>query len=224
MEKLNKLVELAKKATPGKWWIDSHGHTMVVFSGEAGGVEVVFATDNDMGPLVRHEDTGNLSHWRNDNDATFIAAANPTTILTIAEAFRALEQRAEAADAALERESDIHIDTAESMREWRLRAEAAEAKLAELEKQEPNTCDACVHVLASLGFNYKTAKLKDVLAEVKSIRSASAVSLVELVTGDYSSIRLQKAKLWIDRILMDKPGMKEAQTVSTILRNIEEAE
>jgi hypothetical protein len=101
MEKLNELVELAKKATPGKWWIDSHGHSMVAFSGEAGDVEIVFATDNDMGPLVRHGDTGNLSHWRNDNDATFIAAANPDTILAIAEAFRALEQRAEAAEAKL---------------------------------------------------------------------------------------------------------------------------
>lgn len=101
MEKLNKLVELAKKATPGKWWIDSHGHSMVAFSGEAGDVEIVFATDNDMGPLVRHCDTGNLSHWRNDNDATFIAAANPTAILAIAEAFREMEKRAEAAEAEL---------------------------------------------------------------------------------------------------------------------------
>lgn len=49
----------------------------------------------------------------------------------------AMQQRAEAAEAALERESDIHIDTAASMREWRLRAEAAEAKLAGLAKQPP---------------------------------------------------------------------------------------
>jgi hypothetical protein len=47
------------------------------------------------------------------------------------------KQRAEAAEAALERESDIHIDTAASMREWRLRAEAAEAKLAELGASVP---------------------------------------------------------------------------------------
>jgi len=47
------------------------------------------------------------------------------------------KRRAEAAEAALERESDIHIDTAASMREWRLRAEAAEAKLAELAKNPP---------------------------------------------------------------------------------------
>lgn len=123
MEKLNELVELAKKATPGKWWIDSHGHSMVAFSGEAGDVEIVFATDNDMGPLVRHCDTGNLSHWRNDNDATFIAAANPDTILAIAEAFRALEQRA----------SNLNDGWLNAIAE----RDEEKAKLAELEKQEP---------------------------------------------------------------------------------------
>ena len=34
-----------------------------------------------------------------------------------------------------------------------------------------NTCDACIHVLAVLGFNYKTARLKDVLSEVKRLRN-----------------------------------------------------
>ena len=47
---------------------------------------------------------------------------NPHTILAIAEAFRALEQE-------LEKECDILIDTAESMRQWRQRAEAAESAL-----------------------------------------------------------------------------------------------
>ncbi|MET3815389.1 ead/Ea22-like family protein [Pantoea sp. UYEF8] len=92
MKDLDELVELAKKATPGKWWIDSHGHSMVAFSGEAGDVEIVFATDNDMGPLVRNEDTGNLSHWRNDNDATFIAATNPETILTLIARIKAQDE------------------------------------------------------------------------------------------------------------------------------------
>jgi len=108
MKELNKLVELAKKATPGKWWIDSHGHTMVAFNDDD--MEIVFVTKSEaMGSAKRHEDTGNLSHWRNDNDATFIAAANPATILAIAEAFRALEKRAEAAEAKLaELGSSIH--------------------------------------------------------------------------------------------------------------------
>ncbi len=36
---------------------------------------------------------GNLSHWRNDNDATFIATANPQTILQM---IAVMEQMAEA--------------------------------------------------------------------------------------------------------------------------------
>ncbi|MEN4544934.1 hypothetical protein [Pantoea agglomerans] len=54
-------------------------------------------------------------------------------------------------------------------------------------------------------------------------RSAPAADLAGLVPSEFPAIRLQKAKLWIDRVLMDKPGMKEAQTISAILRNIEEA-
>ncbi|MGC0818491.1 hypothetical protein WKH08_09595 [Pantoea agglomerans] len=84
-------------------------------------------------------------------------------------------------DAAQEEIDKIRSAVTERLSVLEQRAEAAEAKLAELEKQEPNTCDACVHVLASLGFNYRTAKLKDVLAEVKRIRPAPAVSLAELV-------------------------------------------
>ncbi|MDM3357449.1 ead/Ea22-like family protein [Citrobacter sp. Cb004] len=77
------LREAAEKATPGKWWIDSHGSAMVSFSDDSE-VLPVFITDGDsMGPAVRHEDTGNLSHWRNDNDATFIAAASPATVLAL---------------------------------------------------------------------------------------------------------------------------------------------
>lgn len=60
----------------------------------------------------------------------YIAAMMPANILAIAEEFRALEQRAEAAEA--------------SAKDWRNKAmnqcakrEVAESKLAELEKQEP---------------------------------------------------------------------------------------
>lgn len=74
------LREAAEKATPGNWWIDSHGHAMVSFIDNE--VLEVFATDNKR-VAVRHEDTGNLSRWRNDNDATFIATANPATVLAL---------------------------------------------------------------------------------------------------------------------------------------------
>ncbi|HEG2127697.1 ead/Ea22-like family protein [Enterobacter bugandensis] len=76
------LREAAEKATPGEWWIDSHGMAMVAHQND--NTFIVFVTDGEqMGRAIRHEDTGNLSHWRNDNDASFIAAANPVTVLAL---------------------------------------------------------------------------------------------------------------------------------------------
>lgn len=195
MKKLNELVELAKKATPGKWWIDSHGHSMVAFSGEAGDVEIVFTTDNDMGPLVRHGETGNLSHWRNDNDATFIAAANPETILAIAEAFRDLEKR----------------------------AESAEAKLAELEKQEPvayrwegkESGNICYDGIKPLG----------VISQPLFTRPLPAADLAELVPDECPEGITDKMEESAG-ISLNEEDCQGLWSVcrAAILRNIEEAE
>lgn len=73
---------LAKEATQGQWWIDSHGHSMVAFS-ENENMETVFVTDPNMGPALRHASTGNLSHWHNDVDATYIATACPENVLKV---------------------------------------------------------------------------------------------------------------------------------------------
>lgn len=73
------LKRLIPEATQGKWWIDSHGSTMVSFT-ESGDILEVFVTDPEHGDLTRHEGTGNLSRWRNDVDATYIATANPKNI------------------------------------------------------------------------------------------------------------------------------------------------
>ncbi|HEJ6446095.1 TPA: hypothetical protein SL854_003178 [Pseudomonas aeruginosa] len=80
INKLKELAELASKATPGPWWIDSHGHCMV---SESQDHRTVFLTNDGMGPATRHPETGNLSHWPNDWDASYIASADPTTILAL---------------------------------------------------------------------------------------------------------------------------------------------
>lgn len=86
------LREAAEKATPGEWWIDSHGMAMVAHYND--NTFIVFVTDGEqMGRAIRHEDTGNLSHWRNDNDASFIAAANPATVLALLDELEAKEKR-----------------------------------------------------------------------------------------------------------------------------------
>lgn len=94
MSNINKqaLREAAERATPGNWWIDSHGMAMVAHHND--NTMIVFVTDGEqMGKAIRHEDTGNLSHWRNDNDASFIAAANPATVLALLDELEAAEKR-----------------------------------------------------------------------------------------------------------------------------------
>ncbi|ENL3125383.1 ead/Ea22-like family protein [Escherichia coli] len=93
------LREAAEKATPGNWWIDSHGQSMVSFIDNE--VLEVFTTDNKR-VAVRHEDTGNLSRWRNDNDATFIATADPATVLALLDELEAAEKRIAELEAKLE--------------------------------------------------------------------------------------------------------------------------
>jgi len=132
MDKLNELVELANKMGGESWRYTQSSIFSKGYITGRGGRTIVQTYNGDV-PA---------------NACQFIRTADPAAILEIAKAFRALEQRAEEAEAALELESDIHIDTAASMREWRLRAEAAEAQLAGLAKQESRdvfTCTGCGH-------------------------------------------------------------------------------
>lgn len=85
-----------------------------------------------------------------------------------------LQQRAETAETTITEQDALILSYQETIRNQT-------AKLAVLENPPHKTCDACIDVLGSLGFNYKTAKLKDVLDEVKKLRPAPAVNLAELV-------------------------------------------
>lgn len=78
MKDYSELKMLAEKATPGPWHIDSHGMTMTSMES----FKTVFNHPTDR-PSVRHEETGNLSNWRNDWDASYIASANPAAVLAL---------------------------------------------------------------------------------------------------------------------------------------------
>ena len=88
---LKELRTLANAATEGPWHIDSHGMCMVSLKG----FEPIFMTSDGMngGVSIRHEDTGNLSKWRNDNDATYIATFHPTRILRLLDRLEQLESK-----------------------------------------------------------------------------------------------------------------------------------
>lgn len=108
------LKKLAEKATPGPWWIDSHGMTMMSMST----LEVVF-NHPAQSIAVRNEETGNLSHWRNDWDASYIATANPATILAlIAENERLRNESADAlaVNRTIRQQLDCYVKNAERYR------------------------------------------------------------------------------------------------------------
>ncbi|MDZ8683964.1 ead/Ea22-like family protein [Escherichia coli] len=125
MTKINyqALREAAEKATPGNWWIDSHGQAMVSFIDNE--VLEVFVTDNKR-DAVRHEDTCNLSRWRNDNDATFIATANPAIVLAL------LDERERNLQYIKSRDQE-NEEIALTVGKLRVELEAAEKRIAELE-------------------------------------------------------------------------------------------
>lgn len=71
------LRELCDKATQGDWWIDSHGHRMMSLEN----FETIFITHSEaMGLATRNQETGNLSHWRNDWDCSYIVAVQPKVV------------------------------------------------------------------------------------------------------------------------------------------------
>lgn len=116
MTKINyqALREAAEKATPGNWWIDSHGQAMVSFIDNE--VLEVFVTDNKR-DAVRHEDTGNLSRWRNDNDATFIATANPATVLALLDELDKWQQESSAWQEVAEKQLALAADAEQKISE-----------------------------------------------------------------------------------------------------------
>lgn len=87
---IDELEQLAKKATKGLWWMDSHGETLV--SCQVEGVQHICNFKHKNKPK-RNNETGNLSGWPNDWDATFIATANPENILSLISRLRDVERQ-----------------------------------------------------------------------------------------------------------------------------------
>lgn len=98
-EEIKTLKELCDKATQGDWWCDSHGHAVFAFNektkGDSNGetVVTVFEAKNYHKKAVRHPETGNLSYWRNDWDASYIPTASPRRIKQLIERMEKAEAR-----------------------------------------------------------------------------------------------------------------------------------
>jgi hypothetical protein len=174
MKELNELFELAKEISSKQWFLNAD--------------EEVIAVDNDAGP----DDSGEafIGCAANIQLANYIAAASPENILAISEAFRALEQRAEAAEAEcsrLNRESqNLSSQLGQCDRERRV----ALSKLAGLVKQKP-VGTVSIAMDWNTHRNVATVNMRPdlVVSEMKDgdelfTRPAPAVSLAELVPDE----------------------------------------
>lgn len=117
----------------------------------------------------------------------FRVVANPDNILAIAEAFRSLSQRAEAAEAKLATKEQELAQYVECFEAEAARADRNHAKLAELEKQPPygtliNT------FLAKDPLAIAEAKRKGIPTVEVFTRPAPAVSLAELVPAGWKLV------------------------------------
>lgn len=157
-DKLEALKAAALAATPGPWYRSS-----VTFNGITS--EQTFMTQ------------GNKPHIANageKRDAIFIAAANPDVVLSL---LAALEEK----DQELDKEGDILIDTQESMREWKLRANAAEQREEHLK--------ATVDVLSA-----KNAELEQRLQQPIKIVQFSEFEIEHMISPEKEGYSLG----WID--------------------------
>lgn len=89
-EELNELEQIARSATQGEWWVDSHGMCLHVLAPH---YTTLCEFKHPREEPIRHEDTGGLSYWENDNDPTHIATFHPEKVLKLIDmARRALEE------------------------------------------------------------------------------------------------------------------------------------
>lgn len=213
MEKLNELVQQAKEMSQlhGAEWSSALCESGVDDNGKKHHA-IISDSKNDF--VIDTGSDSNEASWLCD----YLELCSPANILAIAEAFRALKQRAEAAEAdcaRLDRESQNLSDQLGACdRERR----AVKAKLAEMEKQEPvgytyNRGINCEIVAADLNDDCPCGI--DLYA-----RPAPAINLAELVPDEMTP--KQASRSYGGEVVGYRDGFNAC--IAAMLRNIEEAE
>ena len=127
---INELRRLAQAATPGGWYVARGNYVY--------GVKEVTDGEEVWHPVIACTDDDEVS-INFEGNANFIAAANPATISELLDRLEAAEKERDALRAEV-----IHIKEVEFPRKaqavadgWRGKCERLEAKIAEMERQEP---------------------------------------------------------------------------------------
>lgn len=91
VEKLIENIERVNEhVTKGSWWMDSHGEALVCFTGN--GMEIIVEPKHQREKAHRDENTGGLSYWNNDSDASWIALANPENVMMLVNEIKRLKE------------------------------------------------------------------------------------------------------------------------------------
>ncbi|WP_241647017.1 hypothetical protein [Rosenbergiella metrosideri] len=78
-------------ATPGDWWMDSHGTALVSFADSD--MRTIFRPIDAREKPHRHEATGRLSHWENDADASWIVLMQPRNVKLLLDEIEQLQSK-----------------------------------------------------------------------------------------------------------------------------------
>lgn len=209
MEKLNELVEQAKFVA------DWHGSdwSSALCQDKDGKQAHEIICENRGEAVISTGSNSNEASWLCD----YLELCSPANILAIAAAFRELEQRAEAAESEAKHQLSVNILISDHHKRLAAKHDALQAKLAELEKQEP------------IGYHRGEARSVfrvwpyedgDICVPVYS-RPAPAINLDELVP-DEMTVEPFSRPIESQRILEARAeGFNLCR--AAILRNIEEA-
>lgn len=156
------------------------------------------------------------SQQHKDNLAEY---CNSDRMIAFAEAFRALEQRAEAAERERDEAVKLRLEVSGSLSSATIRYETAEAKLAELDKQEPvvwcNENDLKLMVNKRMIGGMMTVRHHG--ERPLFTRPAAAINLADLLPDEMTS--KQASRSYGGEVAGYRDGFNAC--IAAILRNIE---
>lgn len=103
--KIENLKALGKTVTQGDWWMDSHGEALVCHGEKE--MTIILQPKHLREKAHRDENTGGLSYWPNDSDASWIASAQPKVVLEIIEMLEKLEDKVKVAEATMDHQASV---------------------------------------------------------------------------------------------------------------------
>lgn len=167
---LDALEALAKAATPGPWVLDNSGWSRPYSVPDriAGGI-----SENDWTNVIMPQDEQGGGSWSRDEDAEYIAAADPSTILALIAELRRERERADRAEWAAGIVGDVARESSGGWQDASAELHAVEAALSRAVQGEPADAE-CVEIAnraqAVTGRSIWPSTVREVLRAAAAVR------------------------------------------------------